>query len=258
MKKIAIGNFKGGVAKTQTTIELAYFLASRGKRVLIIDTDPQANSTEILLNQSTSHGRSLPQILADGDEIRPEDINHRVMGEDVCIDFLASDINLGRIEGRMKETATIKEFILFDIMRAISGEYDFILFDMAPSSELMGISALLAADEVIIPTCLDKLSVAGANKITHLIKKLQSNPRMNPNLKLNSIIVTRHRRTLSTLFNGKALIENFGNSVRKTYIRESTRVQQAANENMTIQAFDKSHPAARDYVAVFEEIFPNL
>lgn len=258
MKKIAIGNFKGGVAKTQTTFELAHFLGTRGKKVLVVDTDPQANITELLLNKAHTLGRTLPQILADGDGVRAEDINHRVIGNGDSIDFIASDINLGRIESRMKATAIPKEFIIQDTISTIPNAYDFILFDMAPSSELMGISSLFSADEVIIPTCLDKLSVAGANKIMQLVQTLQSNDRLNPNLKLNSVIVTRYRRTLSTFLNGKALTESFGNLVCSTYVRESTRIQQASNENMTVQEFDKSHPVAQDYVRVFEEIFPNI
>lgn len=257
MRKIAIANYKGGVAKTQSAFELAHWLACHGYKVLVIDNDPQANITELLLAGNAPKGRTLPDILVSGTSICSQDINTRVLEDGHCIDFVVSNIELGRIEGRIKSDVP-KEYIMSDIIEDISKQYDFILFDMAPSAELLGISTLLAVSEVIIPTSLDKLSVEGTKKMYRMINTVKSNHRLNPEINLLAILVTRYRRTLSTLFHGNELAKEYPDYVEETYIRESTRVQQASNANKTIQEFDPGSSVAKDYLHAFQSIFPGV
>lgn len=255
--KIAIASYKGGVAKTQTAFELVWWLAKHGAKVLAIDTDSQANLTELLLNGNEAVGRPLPDILISGQPITKEDINTRIIDDNHQIDFVASNIGLGRIEGRIVSESP-KEYIMADIIKDISSQYNYIVFDTAPSAELLGISTLLAAEDVIVPTSLDKLSIDGMGEMVKMVERIKLNPRLNPYINLCGIIVTRYRRTLSTMFHGNDIQSRFPDYVIKTFVRESTKVQQASNSCQTIQEYDSSNNAAKDYDAAFHEIFPGF
>lgn len=255
MNKIAIANYKGGVAKTQTAFELAFYLAKNNYKVLVFDTDPQANITDLLLAGSTPQGRMLPDILASGTSVWENDINTRTFENGCSVHFVASNMDLGRIEGRIVSDVP-KEYIIADRTADIARNYDFIIYDMAPSAELLGISTLLSVDEVIIPTSLDRLSIEGTKKMVKMIQTIKSNNRLNPAINLRAILVTRFRRTLSTLFHGNELEKLYPDYVVKPYVRESTHVQQASNANKPIQEYDPDCNAAKDYVKAFQEIYP--
>lgn len=255
--KIAISNYKGGVSKTQTCYELAYWLAMQGKKVLVIDADPQANITDLLLDGRQPHGRSLPDILISRSPIMPEDITSRIFSRGRHIDFVISNSDLGRIEGRIV-TKIPKEYIMADKVSKVSESYDYILFDTAPSAELLGISTLFTVDGVIIPTTLERYSVAGAEQMMEMIQILKDDPRMNPNINLMGILVTKYKRTLSTLLHGDTLKGKYEEYLVSTYIRESTRVQQASNRRLTILEYDPECNSAKDYDKAFKELFANI
>ena len=100
---IAIANHKGGVAKTQTAVELGHFLSSTGKKVLVADIDPQANTSNLLLAGNDPSGRTIEDILTSGDYvIHPKDVRTRVFGSGVAVDYVCSSILATRIEGRAK------------------------------------------------------------------------------------------------------------------------------------------------------------
>lgn len=252
---IAIANYKGGVAKTQTAIELAWWLAKRRCKVLVLDTDPQANTTSFLLAGAEPTGRLLPDILVTGTQATPGDVCSRRIGGNDQIDFVPSDIRLGRIEGRIISDAP-KEYIIGDTISDLIPSYDFIIIDMAPSAELLGISSLLAAQEVIIPTCLDKSSIDGTMKMSEMISRIKANPRLNPQIQLFGIIVTRYKKTLNTLFHGNEIEDNFKEYVTHPYIRECIKVQQAFDAFQTIIEYSPDSTAAKDYEAAFAELFP--
>lgn len=251
--KIAITNYKGGVAKSQTTHEFAWWLAMHGRNVLVIDTDPQANITDLLLRGNKPHGRTLPDILTSGSQLSPDDVNTCDIGNGKSIDFIVSNIELGRIEGRIISKLP-KEYIIGDTIASIAENYDFVLFDTAPSAELLGISTLLAVDGVIIPSSLDMLSVSGTERMIGMIRDVKSEPRLNPNIELLGILVTRYRKTISTLFHGNAIKDKYAEHLIPTYIRESTKVQQASNLRKTIQEYDPSCTSAKDYESAFSEL----
>lgn len=251
---IAIANYKGGVAKTQTAIELAWWLAKRHCKVLVIDTDPQANSTSFLLAGNDPSGRLLPDILVSGAKASTYDICSRTIGGGCQIDFIPSDIRLGRIEGRITSD-TPKEYIIGDTLSNIIPLYHFTIIDMAPSAELLGISSLLAAKEVIIPTCLDKSSVEGTIKMAEMIARIKANPRLNPEIQLFAILVTRHKKTLNTLFHGNEIEEMFPDYITHPYIRECIKVQQAFDAFQPIVEYSPDSTAAKDYNDAFEGLF---
>lgn len=255
--KIAIANYKGGVTKSTLALECGFWNTKKGKRVLMLDTDPQANLTDLLQDGHELHGRSLPEILVSREPIVSEDINTRVYSNGCRIDFVASNSDLGRIEARIISKMP-KEYIISDIVSPISKQYDLVIFDTAPSAELLGISTLLAVDGVVIPTTLERYSISGAEQMMEMIELLKSDPRMNPNIELLGLLVNRYKRTLSTLFHGDFLKEKYPEYLVPTYIRECTKVQQASNRRMTIQEYDPECTAAKDIDKAFQELFNRI
>jgi len=202
--KIMTGNHKGGAAKTQTSLEMAYWLAKRGKRVLFIDIDPQANATKILSENNHSEKRSLPDILIKGDTIH---ISNRIIDAGGNrIDYVASSLKAGRLETKLPDDSP-KEYVLNDALADIEEDYDYILFDTPPSAELIVINALIASDHILLTCNAAMFGSDGVDKLMPIIERIQSHPRMNPNLKVLGILVTifegtnDNHKTLSYLQN---------------------------------------------------------
>lgn len=251
-KTIAIANHKGGVAKTQTTVELAYWLASQGKKVLVIDVDPQGNTTNILSLGMPGEGRFLSEILIDGNGLEPADIRHRTINGS-RIDYVPANANLGRLESRLNKLG--KEYIISDCLKPILDCYDYILLDTPPSVELLSLAGLIAADQVLIPAIADRHSYDGVESMVNTCGFIASNERLNPKLRIAGIVVGRYKdRTLSNRLHLAEMKEHFGDLVLTPAIRECTRVEQAVNHSLPILAFDPSCNAAKDYVRLFEKL----
>lgn len=252
-KTITFANHKGGVAKSQSAIELGAFLAAQGAKVLQIDADPQANSSDLLLAGNKMTGRSLPDILLAGDAIRSEDVMTRTFPSGCSVDYLCSSILAARIESRILSSP--KEYVMADALKEICSRYDFVIIDTPPSAELLGLSVLIASDEVIIPVTPDKYSIDGVNSLMKTIDAVRANSRLNPNLMVRGILVTRFRAAISTLKGIRQLKQLYGDLVIETPIRECTRVQQAVASSLPVQDYDPSCNAAKDYVKAFTSLF---
>ena len=253
-KIITIANHKGGVAKSQTAVELSYFLAGRGK-TLLIDTDPQANASDIMLGGAVPTGRRIAEILIDNQGIQPSDIQSRRFGNSVSVDFVCSGIDAVRLETRL--TAPLKEFVFPDAIATVKDEYAYIVIDTPPSSELLSLSALIASDCVLIPVTPDKPSIDGVHSIMRMIDTIRAAPRLNPNLWVKGILVTRYRAALSTIRGERKLRAEFGDLVVSQHIRECTRVQQAVEISDPVLDYDPACNAAKDYMNAFKILFDN-
>ena len=251
---IVIATHKGGAAKTQTSLEFAVWLAKKGYRVCVIDTDSQANITDILLDGSTPKGRCLPEIIFDGHGIDPADIMCRDFGDGTSVDFICNNANAARLEARLPSNGAPKEYIMSDLIAQIKGKYDFVIIDTPPAAELMSMSSIIAADGVIIPALPDALSYEGVRSSLRIITTIQSSPRLNPSLKVLGIIVGRYHHTRINTEYIDIFIKDFGKLVLRPVVRECTRVQQAIKQRMPVLLFDSSCAAARDYSSAFENI----
>lgn len=251
-KIITVACHKGGVAKSQTVIEMAYYLARKRNSVLVVDVDPQANASDILMANNQLHCRTIADILFDGDAVQREDIMTRKF--DTCsIDFVCSSIASARLEGRI--TATPKEFVLADALAEMREKYDYIIIDTPPSAELLSLCALIASDEVIIPVSPDKPSIDGVDSIIRTIDAIRKNTRLNPNLQVAGILITRYRIALSTLKGIRVLKEKYGRLVIEQPIRECTKVQQAVDSCCPVLDYDPGCNAAKDYCHAFDKLF---
>ena len=136
-KKIMVSSYKGGVGKTQTSLEMSYALAIKGYRVLGIDYDFQGNYTRVLSKDTPTGKRSLPDILIADDQIQREDISTRILdAKGNRIDFIASGLALGRLEKKLTGDAP-KEYVLKDALALVEDDYDYIIIDTPPSAELV-------------------------------------------------------------------------------------------------------------------------
>lgn len=251
MKTITIANHKGGVAKSQTAIELAYYLATTGKNVLVIDTDPQANASDLLLAGNSPAGRCLPEILIEGGTINSGDIMTRSFGGS-SIDYVCNNIKASRIEQRISTTP--REFIIVEAIKEVKNDYDIIVVDTPPSAELLGLGALVASDQVLIPVTPDKPSIDGVASLMRVIDAVRKNRYLNSSISVAGILVTRYRFSLSTMKGKRALSELYGSLVIDPPIRECTKVQQAVDNSRPVLDYDADCTAAKDYITAFNKL----
>lgn len=253
------GIHKGGCAKTTTALEAAAYCSARGKSVLVVDVDPQANISSTLLGDSEPKGRKLCEIVIKHDIIRLEDINSRYFPNGTKVDFVCSNVRSGRIESKI-EGESPKEYVISEALDTIKNDYDVIIIDTPPSAEILSLSSMIAADELIVTTCADQHSTDGVESILALASKIQTNPRLNPNLKVRGIVVTRYRFSLSTRHHISLLRANkdFGHLVVEPYVRECTKAQQAITNNLPVSIFEPSCSTSKDYSEVFSSLFAEV
>lgn len=253
-KKIMVSSYKGGVGKTQTSLELSHRLASLGFHVLGLDYDHQANYTRVLSNNTPTGKRSLPDILIAGDQIQHKDISTRLIDtKGNRIDFIASGLAAGRLEKKLPDDAP-KEYILKDALELIQDEYDYIIIDTPPSAELVFTSALIACDCILITSQAAVFSVDGVNRIMPVIRKAQSHPRLNPNLQMLGILVCRLENDNESWRNVEDLQNAYGDLVLSPFIRKCSKVSESNRYNTFVQAYAPRCTSATDYREVFDKL----
>lgn len=259
-KVITIYNRKGGVAKTTTAFTLCWDLASRGYKVLALDLDSQMNFSLRLLNGAKVTGKRLIDIIISGQPIKAKDIQHRVIDEaGHSIDFIPSSLNISRIEARLP-AGTMKEFLIADILREVSSEYDFIILDTPPSMELLNTAAIIAATDLIIPTTPKLMSTEGVDETLPIVRRMLENPHLHLNLNILAILVTRYptRKVKTAEAEFEALKKKYGKLVVSTPVREYDAVEKAIKKNLPVIAYDPRCNASEDYSKVFKELYERI
>ena len=243
---IAILNHKGGVGKTTTTINLAAALQQKGKKILVIDLDGQANLTESfgcsIEEPNTVYGAmkgeySLPLIkTGNGITLVPS-----------CLDLSAAESELINEPGR--------EMILKQLISKLPKEnkFDYVLIDCPPSLGLLTLNALTAADFLIIPVQAQFLAMRGMAKIMNVISIVQE--RLNPNLKIGGIVITQYdkRKTLNKSVT-EIIQDSFCEKVFKTIIRDNVALAEAPINGKNIYEYNKNSNGAKDYLDLAEEV----
>ena len=242
---IAILNHKGGVGKTTTTINLAAALQQKGKKILVIDFDGQANLTESfgysIEEPNTVYGAMkgeypLPLIKTEsGITLVPS-----------CLDLSAAESELINEPGR--------EMILRQLINKLpKNKFDYILIDCPPSLGLLTLNALTAADFLIIPVQAQFLAMRGMAKIMNVINIVQE--RLNSNLKIGGIVITQYdkRKTLNKSVT-EIINDSFCDKVFKTIIRDNVALAEAPINGKNIYEYSKNSNGAKDYMALAEEV----
>lgn len=251
MRKIAILNFKGGVGKTTTTVNLGDALRLLGKKVLLVDLDAQRNTTLILDNDKEvgSEGSTLYDAITVS-PLKVPDVYEHSKG----LDFVAGDVRLSNIESALANIKAVKEHLLRRAIKPLEDNYDYILFDCPPNNGLMTTMALSAADGLIIPIDSQVMALDGLQDITRTYSQVIEND-LNENLIIDGFLMTRYRSTLTTaktVYN--KLRDIFPDKVFNAKIRENTTVGQAPGARKTIYEYDDKCAGAEDYMQLAKEI----
>lgn len=254
-KVIAITNQKGGVGKTTTTVNLGVGLARQGRRVLLLDADPQGSlSISLGIKQPDDLSVSLATIMQGviEDESVPVDtaVHHHAEG----VDFIPANIELSGIDVSLVNTMS-REHVLKTHVTELRKHYDYVLIDCMPSLGMMPINALVAADSVIIPSQPNFLSTKGLNLLMRSIARVKR--QINPSLNIDGILLTM---VDSRTNNAKAIIASLRSTVGQNLrvfnseIPYSVRAAECSNEGKSIFAHDKHGKVAQAYDALAQEV----
>jgi chromosome partitioning protein len=242
---ITIANQKGGVGKTTTVVNLATALASIDKKVLVIDMDPQYNSS--MSFNAYSANRSIYKVFSNdveiNDAIQPSLIpNLNVIS--ACEDLAAAEYELADDENR--------NFLLKKYLGNIKENYDYIFIDTPPTLGLLTISSLTASDEVLIPVQCEFFALEGLSKLIKTIDVVKSN--LNPVLKLNGIILTMYdkRNSLSSLIENEAR-EYFDTNVYKFNVPRNVTLSEAPSHGLPAIIYDLKCSGSQAYIGLAKE-----
>ena len=252
---IAITNQKGGVGKTTTTVNLGVGLAKQGKRVLLIDADPQGSLTISLGERNPDQ---LSETLSDvmeyviNDKQLPE--NFGLLRSSEGVDLMPANIELSGTEVGLFNVMS-REYVLKSYIDLVSKNYDYILIDCMPSLGMLTINALVAADSVIVPVQAHYLPLKGMTQLMKTIGKVQR--QLNPNLKIDGVLLTlADMRTKLARTTEDSLRENYGKHIRifKTIIPVAITAAESSAAGQSIYEYDKNGTVAKAYAEFTREV----
>lgn len=245
---IAIANQKGGVGKTTTSINLSAAMAASGKKILVIDTDPQGNTTSGFGIEKNDLENTIYELMLSECSIKECILNDVIDG----VSIIPSNVNLAAAEIELIGIDK-KEFILKRDVEWIKDSYDYIIIDCPPSLNLLTLNAMTTADSVLVPIQCEYYALEGLSQLIHTINLVKE--RLNPDLDMEGVVFTMYdsRTNLSS-----QVVENvkshLNQRVFETVIPRNIRLAEAPSYGMPINMYDAKSAGAEAYMSLAGEI----
>ena len=247
-KIISLVNQKGGVGKTTSAINIATYLASAGKFVLLVDLDPQGNASSGLGIDVRSVEKSLYHSMIMGEHPSKIILKTETLGHDLIPasqDLAGAGVELIHLDNR--------EFRLYNVLREIRTNYDYIIIDSPPSLGLLTINGLVASDEIIIPVQTEYFALEGLSQLLNTIQLVREN--LQPELKIMGALLTMYdRRNRLARQVVKEIQDHFPGHVFDSVVPRSVRLAEAPGFGKSILGFDSFSKGARSYKNIAREI----
>ena len=248
---IAIANQKGGVGKTTTSINLASALAEKGKKVLVIDTDPQGNTTSGFGIDKNEIDHTIYELMIGECSIDEVITKNVVKGID-GVDIIPSNVNLAAVEIELIDSDN-KEYILREAISGIRDDYDFIIIDCPPSLSMLTVNAMTTANTVLVPIQCEYYALEGLSQLVHTVNLVKD--RLNPELDMEGVVFTmfdsRTNLSLQVVENVK---EHIQENVYKTIIPRNIRLAEAPSYGLPINVYEPKSAGAEAYRLLANEV----
>ena len=254
-KTISVCNQKGGVGKTTTTVNLGVGLAMQGKKVLLIDADPQGDLTTCLGWQDTDGlGITLATKLTDVINETMTDPMAGILHHEEGVDLVPANLELSAMEFNLMN-AMSRETTLKNYLSQVKNRYDYVIIDCMPSLGMVTLNALSAADSVIIPVQAQYLPAKGMTQLVQTISKVKKY--INPDIKIDGMLLTLvDSRTNLAKSTVEALRANFGNQIRmyRTQIPIAVKAAETSSKGKSIYAYEPNSTVSKAYAEFTKEV----
>lgn len=269
-KIVTIANHKGGVGKTTMIVNLSSYLTQYYKKILILDFDPQANTTWGLFNLADQQKVMIHDVLRYGvahDLETAEDLesfnqivwNAKVdmTKNDGVISLIGSSLDLAATKKELSKYDSEVYFRIIDVVRYLSKDYDLTLIDTPPSLEMLTASAIYGSDYLLLPIQLDLMAIRGA---TDILKNVLTTAHKyyNPDMRVLGVIVNLHKDTRSQRVSNEVAKKTFGNLLFKTMVSQSEKIKSLAVSRGTVDSHSPKSKASDQFTALAKEIHERI